>query len=50
MGSKARKFTRDEALLDIFQLLKILTEAHPDPFMNFGSQVKFYIRVLTVNE
>ncbi len=45
MGSNALKFTRDEALLDIFQLLKILTEAHPDPFMNFGSQVKFYIRV-----
>ncbi len=45
MGSKAQKFTREEALLEISQLLKILTEAHPDPFMRFGSQVKFYIRV-----
>jgi hypothetical protein len=40
-----RKFTRAEALFDISQLLQILTEAHPDPFMNIGSQVKFYIKV-----
>ena len=45
MGSKACKFTREEALLEISQLLKILTEAHPDPFMRFGSQIKFYLRV-----
>ena len=40
-----RKFTKEEALLEISQLLKILTEAHPDPFMRFGSQIKFYTRV-----
>ena len=40
-----RRFTREEALLEISRLLKILTEAHPDPFMKSGSQVKFYIRV-----
>ena len=27
------------------QLLRILTEAHPDPFRNLGSQVKFYTKV-----
>ena len=40
-----RRFTREEALLEISRLLKILTETHPDPFMKSGSQVKFYIRV-----
>jgi hypothetical protein len=45
MGNVTRKFTRKEALLEVSQLLKVLTEAHPDPFMKFGSQVKFYIRV-----
>ncbi len=45
MGSVTRKFTREEALLEISQLIEVLTEAHPDPFMKFGSQVKFYIRV-----
>ena len=45
MDSSFRTFKREEALSDIHQLLRILTEAHPDPFRNLGSQVKFYTKV-----
>jgi hypothetical protein len=45
MDDSSRRFTRQEVLSDMFQLLNILTEAHPDPFMNIGSQVKFYSKV-----
>ena len=45
MDSSFRTFKREEALSDIHQLLRILTEVHPDPFRNLGSQVKFYTKV-----
>ena len=45
MDSLYRNFKREEALSDMHQLLRILTEAHPDPFRNLGSQVKFYTKV-----
>ena len=45
MDSSFRTFKREEALSDMHQLLRILTEAHPDPFRNLGSQVKFYTKV-----
>ncbi len=40
-----RKFTKEEALSDISKLLKVLVEAPPDPFMNSGSRIKFYMNV-----
>ncbi len=45
MGSSLLRYTREEVLSDMSKLIKILTEAHPDPFLNVGSQVKFFIKV-----
>lgn len=42
MKNSSGSLTRDEALRDLSQLLRILTETHPDPYVNCGSQAKFY--------
>lgn len=42
MKNPPQSLTKIEALNDLSQLLRVLTEAHPDPYFHFGSQVKFY--------
>ena len=42
MKNSSQSLTRGEALKDLSQLLRIVTEAHPEPFSNCGSQIMFY--------
>ncbi len=45
MDMSAHRFKKEEALSDINQLLAIITEAHPDPYRNSGTQIMFYKKV-----
>ncbi|SMD30337.1 S41 family peptidase [Picrophilus oshimae] len=45
MQEELKRFTKEEALSDLYKLVKIITETHPDPFMNLGSQIKFYMMI-----
>ena len=41
--------SRNEALSDLRQLVNMITETHPDPYFNMGSQIEFFRAVNTIS-